>query len=170
MAAIMPGMAGLAGGASAAGGLGSLFSFGNILTGLSSVSKILSGNSEAKSIKAAADAQAAQMERNAGQERASAQRTMVAERKKSDLLNSRATAVAAAGGGSATDPTVIDIMGDITEQGEYNAMTALYNGESRASGMEDQARSTRFEAGMKAKSTRQKGFLGAAETLYSKYG
>ena len=118
----------------------------------------------------------------AGQARATSQRQAIQERKKADLVQSAALARAAASGGGASDPSVVNILSDIEGKGEYNAMTALFNGEERARGLETDASLKRFEgdqaltgAGMKADATLMSGFgtiLGSSGTnsLYSKYG
>jgi hypothetical protein len=122
------------------------------------------------------------MDQQAGQARATAQRVAIQERRKANLLQSTAIARAAASGGSATDPTVTNLVSGIAGQGEYNALTALFNGEEKARGLENQADLTRYEgeqaayAGrQKAKATLFSGFgtiLGSkgAASLYDKYG
>jgi len=82
----------------------------------------------------AANNQAALMEQNAGQERATAQRAAVEERRRAGLVSSRARAVSAASG--TTGKGITDILGDIEQEGEYRYLTALAAGESAAQGME----------------------------------
>lgn len=52
------------------------------------------------------------------------------------LAASRATSIAAASGGGALDPTIIDILSGIDTQADENAQSALYSGEERARGLE----------------------------------
>lgn len=79
-----------------------------------------------------ADFEASQMERQAGQELAVSQRQAEQARRESRYAQSRAQAVAAASGAGATDPTVVNLIGGIEKEGEYNALTALYNGQQNA--------------------------------------
>lgn len=86
-------------------------------------------------MQAAADFEAAQLRVNAGQAVAGGQRNAQNETLKAQLLASRAAAVAAAGGGAVTDPSVTHIIADITGRGSYNAAVALYQGEDAARSM-----------------------------------
>jgi hypothetical protein len=136
---------------------------------LSTVSSISGGRSD----DAAARFQAKQMEQQAGQERAASQREAIEERRKARFAESRALAVSAASGAGASDPTVLDIMGDLESEGEYRALTALFNGEERARGLEMGASAKRYEGAtakrsgyMKAGST----ILGGGYSLLEKYG
>lgn len=76
------------------------------------------------------------MEQRAGQERASAQRQAIEQRRQGRLVSSRARAVAAASGGAVTDPTVTGILADIDTEAEYRALTGLFQGEEMARGLE----------------------------------
>ena len=82
---------------------------------------------------------AAVLEIQANQEAASGQRAAIEERRHKRLTQSSALAKAAADGGSAGDPTVLAIAGQIEQAGEWNAMTALYEGEAGASYYRGQA-------------------------------
>ena len=55
------------------------------------------------------------------------------ERRRTKLVVSRAQALAAAGGGSATDASVLNVISDIEGEGAYRASMALYEGENQAS-------------------------------------
>ena len=126
-------------------------------TVLSSVGAVQQGNAQKK----AANYQAAQREQQAGQDRATSQRQAIGQRKQANLVASRTRANAAASGGGAFDPNVVDILGDIEGQGEYNALSALFNGEERARGMEMQASAARYQ-GRQAQTA---GYTKAASTL-----
>lgn len=126
---------------------------------LSAGSSILGANSEAKQYKSAAR----QLERQAGQTRASSQRSAIEERRKAELLSSRGLAVAAASGGGADDPTVVNLLADIDAQGEYNALSQLYSGNEEALGQEAQAKSYRKAA----KNAKTAGLLKAGGTILS---
>jgi hypothetical protein len=74
-------------------------------------------------------AREAEMYRQVGSNQmAASQREASDIRRKTQLAESRVRAVAAGSGGSSTDAGVQDILGEIGEQGEYNAMAALYEG------------------------------------------
>jgi hypothetical protein len=90
-----------------------------------------------------ADFEAAQYEKQANAELAVSQQDAVRARRESRYLQSRAQAVAAASGAGATDPTVVNLIGDLEEEGEYNALTALYNGSQRAEAARSGATITR---------------------------
>lgn len=100
---------------------------------------------------AGAEYEAAAMQVRAGQERASAQRAMIEERRKGRIIQSNLQARAAASGAGALDPTVADISGDLAAETEYRALTAMYQGEDAAQGLETSARLRRFEGGQYAK-------------------
>lgn len=126
---------------------------------------------------ALAESQAKSMEIQAGQERAVSQRAAMAERKKERLVSSRVSAISAASGAGALDPTIINILGDIATEGESNALTALFEGEERARGLEIGAGITRaggqgeLFAGEVAKragvAARNRSFLSAGGTILS---
>lgn len=61
---------------------------------------------------------------------ASAQRGALAESKAADLAISRAVAVSAASGGGASDPGVMNIIGNLASEGKTNALSALFEGQS----------------------------------------
>lgn len=140
---------------------------GSIVSGLGQMQAGRAANASAKF-------QAAQLEQRAGQERAAAQRQAIEERRRAALAISRGRAVAAASGGGATDPTVLNVAGGVAAQGEYNALSALFEGEERARGANLQATSARME-GKQAKKAGMVGGLGTiaggvGQTLYMRYG
>lgn len=137
-------------------------------TVMSTVGTIAQGNAANKQAKF----QAAQLEQRAGQERASSQRRAIEERRRAGIINSNALASAAASGGG-TDGSVAKIMGDIAGEGEYRALTRLWEGEESAKGLETQAAAAR----MQGKSAKKQAMFKAAGTLasgagswYDKYG
>lgn len=109
----------------------------------------------------AAKFEASQLEARATAERASAQREALQERKQKDMVISRAKAVGATSGGGVD----LNLLGKIEEAGEYNALTAMWEGEERARGAESQAAATRW-SGKRAKLA---GFIGAASTAAGDY-
>ena len=80
--------------------------------------------------------EATQMEQQAGQQRAVSQRAAMEQRRIGRYAESRARAVTAAGGGMATDPTVLDVYADIDREAEIRALYAMYGGEEAARGLE----------------------------------
>lgn len=126
-------------------------------TALSAVGKAKAGISA----KRAAYKEAAQLDARAKTTRASATRDAIEQRRQAQLLESRALAVAAAGGGGASDQNVTKTISDIAGEGEYRALTDMYNGNESALGDEAQAEATR-SAGRQAKTA---GWLGAATTV-----
>lgn len=123
---------------------------------------------------------AAGLDIRAGQTRASSQRVAASDRLKGELLGSKTLAAAAASGGGAADPTVLKVLADIAGRSEFNALSALYSGETAARGLEQQGRLARYEGNVAAFSGRvQRGVLRqkgistiakGADTLYRRYG
>jgi len=158
----------------AAGGVGSIMSL------IGSMRSADSASTAGSSARAAADYEAAQLEQNAGQAQAAAQREATIERRKTALLISRGLAVAAAGGGATTDPTVSRLLEDIAAEGDYRSGVAIYQGEEKARLQRLQAEGRRMEGanaeGMgesRASAYRMAGFgaaLQGASSLYTKYG
>lgn len=132
---------------------------GSVLGGLGAMQAGKAANVNAKF-------QAAQLEQQAGQERASSQRVALEERRRAKITASNAQAAAAASGGSATDPTVLNITGDIAKQGEYNALSALFEGEEKARGLGLQASSTRMEG----KQAKRAGMISGISTIVGGVG
>lgn len=126
---------------------------------------------------------AAQLRINAGQAKASAQRSAYYVGRDAKYLESAALAAAAAGGGGASDPTVVNTIAQIAAEGAYRQQAALYEGEERGRSMEMQAEAAEFEGGLReqqaessasaqmfgAGTTLLKGFATGA-SLYTKYG
>jgi hypothetical protein len=79
-----------------------------------------------------ADIQARQLRKQAIADEASAVQTAKLERKKAIHLQSRVQALAAASGTEVSSVDVQNTLSDIDEQGEYNALAALYSGYSSA--------------------------------------
>ncbi len=112
--------------------------------------------------KQAADAEAVQMESMATEARAVGQYNALEKRREQELVESAALAQAASQGG-ASDPSVLDIFGDIAEQGERNFAMETFKGETQARGLEFGAEMKKFEG----KQALIAGFTGAGGTLAS---
>jgi hypothetical protein len=80
--------------------------------------------------KKAADFENAQLAAKGKEAFAIGQRAYLAEKQATDKALSRAVAVAAASGGGASDPGVMDIIGKLASEGNTNALSALYEGQS----------------------------------------
>ena len=109
--------------------------------GLSAMGSIQQGKAQ----QAALNFEAQQRERQAGEERAASQREALEKRREAQLAQSRQIAIAGASGAGVVTPSVLDIFSETAQQGEYNAQTALYGGESRARGQMDEAAAARFK-------------------------
>ena len=104
---------------------------------------------------------------------ASKQREGIESYRQAQLLASRAIAVAAAGGGSATDPTVAGIVADIHGEGAYRAMVSLYEGKTAANKLKAEAEYA-FKAGQikhdMAENRATSRWLSGATGAFSSYG
>lgn len=152
-------------------------------TALSAMSSIQQGNAadaNARSQQNMLNAQALQSEMKATEERAMAQQRAKESRRQAVLKSSRAQAISAASGGGSFDPSIINLMGDIAAEGEYNAGIDMWQGESAAQDLEYGAELDRYqgrEARKAGKAAKRAGFMKAATTvlkggssLYNKYG
>lgn len=120
---------------------------------------------------AAAEFRAQQLEVNAGQQTAAAQRAALDERRRARFAQSRALAVAAVSGGG-SDPTVVDIIGELAGEGEYRAMTDLYQGEEAARQLRMGAAGARFQGAVGKQnydSAAVGSLLRGGMSLFSKY-
>jgi hypothetical protein len=94
--------------------------------------------------KEAGEWQAREHERVAMAERAAAQREAEQVSRRADLAQSRLQTVAAASGLSATDPTALNLEGEIASHGDLQARMTRYGGEDRATGIGAQADMARY--------------------------
>jgi predicted methyltransferase len=127
-----------------------------------------------------ANYQAAQLRVNAGEAIASSQRSAQDIQRQTDYVASRALAVAAASGGGASDPTVVDLIARAAGEGAYRRSVALYQGEDKARALNAQASATEYGGQLAAEAggkTQAASDIGAASTLakggaslFSKYG
>lgn len=158
----------------AAGGIGTILSF---IGNMGSAGAARSSGTAAKNI---ADFEASQLDQNAGQATAAAQRAALDERRRTALLVSRGIAVAAAGGSATNDPGVAQILTQIAGEGEYRSGVAIYQGEEKARQLKMAADVRREEgdAYSEAGAARGRAYtlagLGGVATggasLFSKYG
>jgi hypothetical protein len=120
-------------------GLTSLLSLVGV--GTSAVGTIAAGAAQ----KSASEYQAKQLEIAAAEEQAAAQRDALEKRKERNFLLSRQQARASASGLGALDDTVLDLAGDIVQEGAYQEGLIRYGGGERARGRRAQAASSRLE-------------------------
>lgn len=99
----------------------------------------------------AAKFEAAQMDRQAKVERATASAAAAEEHRQKRIALSRAQLVGAASGGG----RAFDLEGDIEQEGQYRALTALFEGDERAAGRRMQASARRYEG----KAAKRAGFI-----------
>lgn len=130
--------------------------------------------------KQAADFAATQMEARAGQALAASQMAALEVRRKAQLMESRALAVAAAGGGGVSDTTIVKLISDLAGEGSYRAAVELYEGQDRARQLKMQAGLERITGAGEALAGEMRktayglkafesGVTGAL-SLYSRYG
>lgn len=136
---------GLIGAGGAFSAVQALQTAGTILSLASAVNQASTYNKYGAAQDGAAQFRAAQLEQQAGQERASAQRTAMEARRRAKLAASRAQALSASSGAGALDPTVLKLMSGIAGEGELAADNALYQGEERAIGLQTSAAANRYE-------------------------
>lgn len=114
-----------------------------VISGIGTIVQMSAAGQAADAARRQAQAQAdadafraAQLRQNAGQQIASSQRGAADERRRASLVASRAIAIAGASGGGVSDPSVVNLIGDITGEGAYRAAVKLYQGEENSRQME----------------------------------
>lgn len=137
-----------------------------VATALQATASIAGGIQQDRAARSVAD----QLNAQANTESATAQRAAAEERRMARLANSRLQAVAQGGG---TDAGVVNLAGDIAAEGEYRALTSLYEGEERAASLRHSANVKRYEG----KQAKYAGVLDAAttvlgnsKTMFDRYG
>lgn len=116
-------------------------------TATSAASTIAGGRAAQQSARAqqqALEFRAQQQEVAVQEARAVAGRAAQDKRHEATLLQSKLQARAAAFGGGADDPTIVNLAEDLGGGGEYDALMEMYKGESRARGFENQAAGDRY--------------------------
>lgn len=116
---------------------------------------------------------ARQLERKANLVKASSQRGALEIERQGKLEQSRALAVAAASGGGASDPTVINHMAQLAGETNYRKMVSLYEGEEQAQQLMGEARAARRGGKSARRTSRLQAIttvLSGGTSLYSKYG
>ena len=145
------------------GGLGNVLALGGTI--VSTLGAIQSGKAQ----NAAAEYQAQQLDAQGKTERAVSQREAQEERRQKELAISRARVVGAASAGGQD----LALLGDIEEDGELRALSALWQGEEAAKGRKNQAAATRFEGKQAKKAGLIKGLgtlMDGGASFYENYG
>ena len=153
---------------------------GTAMSFMGNMQAAVSAKQAAQAQKQQADFQAAQMAQQAGQEQAAAQRKAADQTRQANMLASRAIAVAGAGGGGVTDPTVANLIADIQGEGAYRKGVSIYQGEENARQLKMGASAKTYEGDIalqrgeqQASAYRTKAFAGAAmgaSSIYGKFG
>lgn len=128
-------------------------------TVLSASGSIIQGENE----KAAADFRAKQLRYRANQAAGHGQRAAIEEKRQANILAGRAQAVAAASGGGASDPTVINRIAGIISEGEYRSLVALYEGDEESNALKTEANIANYEG----RAARSAGYLEAAGSVFA---
>ena len=110
-----------------------------------------------------ANIQAQQLRKQSLADKAEAVQTAKFERQKKDFLLSRVTALAASSGADVSSVNIQNSLSDIDEQGEYNALAALYSGYSSADS-KSYAADVAVSQGKQAKAS---GYASAGSTILS---
>lgn len=122
--------------------------------------------------KAAANYKAAQLRADANNQMGAAEIAEENQNKQTAYVESNAQAAAAAGGGSATDPTVNTVMQTIAGQGRLRALTDMYQGQSASWALKNQAAGAAYSgqnAASEGKIGAESTLIGGASALFSKY-
>lgn len=107
--------------------------------------------------------EADQLKKKGDDEFAIGQRGAAAKRREKQLALSRVAAVSAASGAGTSDPGVTELMADIENQGEYNALTEMYKGRLEQVGLRGQGQAVRAQG----KGDLISSIIGAGSNLYS---
>lgn len=126
-----------------------------------------SAHDQGKQANRAATKQAEMARQKGVQESAIAYDRARTERSQADSFQSDLLAKASAFGGGTADKSVLDMMVDIDERGEYNALTQIYEGKSRQQDLNYQADLTQFEGRSARRAGNMKAFSTVLDTATS---
>lgn len=147
------------------------------LTALSAAGSAKAGSDSAKAQKADAKFEERQLAVSQNNTMASGERAATEERKQAQLAQSRAIALASGSGAGVSDPTVTNILGKLAGEGEYNALSQLFNAQSESASAQNQINALKVGASATANATRTAGLLrgigtagNGAGSFLSKYG
>jgi hypothetical protein len=97
-----------------------------------------------------ANYQAAQLNQNAAQALASSQRQALDTTQRTNLAISTATARAGASGAAPDVGSAVANTGELAQRGSYQALTDMFNGQSKATGLENEAAGVRYTGDVEA--------------------
>lgn len=143
---------------------------------LSASSTLAGGNyaATAGKMQQAADvSKAAQLSENAGQALASSQRQMFDTQEKTRLAISTARARGGANGVDLSVGSPADVQGELAKRGSYHALMDMFNGQSAATGLTNQASASIYEGDLaeyEGEAKKSASELQAAGTLASAAG
>lgn len=157
---------------------------GLVSSGISAMGSISAGNAQAQAeernaqnAQLLAAYQAKQYKFEGESELAGAQRTMEGTQQKLAYTQSKLIATAAASGAGATDPTVLNVSGQLQQQGTLAALTDLWNGQNARTGAENKANAAIYQGQidaqndlMKAAAARQAAQNSAFGSILSGFG
>ena len=146
---------------------------GGLVSAVGTVAQASAMSQQAKAEQQAANYKATIERQQAQEERASAQRKAFDKQRQTGLVQSQLQARAAASGGGAADPTVVNLSEDIAGQGAYQSLIDMWKGESRARGLENQADADIYSGNMRASALRSSAtgtLLGGFSSLFSTFG
>lgn len=138
-------------------------------TAISVIGKVSSGYAQ----KGALDSSATQLQQEAGQSVASGIQGAIQDRRRATYVASNARAATAAAGLATTGTSAIANVGAIRGEGEYRALTSLYQGEDRASELNYRASGMRTAGSNAVTSGWISGMssvLSGGSSFYDKYG
>jgi hypothetical protein len=124
-----------------------------VATGMQVAGKLEQGDQQAaygEALQKAAEFEAAQLRDQANEAFAASQRAAWSEERAARYLMSETLARAAASGGGASDPTVINIIARQAQEGAYRQQVALYEGSERAHLLRMQATAREYEGATRA--------------------
>lgn len=153
------------------GGIAALASSSTFQAGLAATTLALSAGSAiaaGEARKQEAEFESAQLEQRATEEKAIATRRAAEAKRNRDLVLSRARAVGAASGGGRD----FSAEGEIDADGQFQILTALYDGSVAAQGFRTTAAARRSEGERARSAGLSKGastLIGGASTMYEKY-
>lgn len=124
--------------------------------------------------------EAQQYDQQSMQSVAAGQRSASEQEQRARLMVSRAIALSAAGGGSVSDPSVVNTIADIEGEGAYRAATELYKGEEQSRQLRMGASASRYEGEILKRGGEAKGkaydlqavsaLAKQGSSMYEKYG
>lgn len=126
----------------------------------------LSALSQGNNAKSVADATAARLRRQAGQEQAVSQNKAQGTILENRLVSSRAQAVLSSSGADASGPGAEKLLSDLAAEGEYRVQADLYGGNARAARLQDEANVTSYEG----KIAKQASYTNAAASFADAIG